>query len=83
MSATVAVTILETAAVGDLVNTARVAPVQGDLDPTNNEATATVNVFAIADTEIVKRLVTKNPRPGQRLTFALDVVNLVRTGLPA
>jgi len=60
---------------GNVVNTVVVSSGVADPEASNDSATATVGVFALADTSIVKSVVTANPTAGDPVTFALDVTN--------
>ena len=63
------------AAGGPVANNATVSADTPDPDESNDRATADVDVFVVADVQIVKTVLTADPTIGEPVTFALDVVN--------
>ena len=61
---------------GPIVNTAAASSAgTPDLVPQNNEASATIDAFILADARITKTVITPDPVAGQPITFAIDVRN--------
>lgn len=69
------VVVVAGSATGSLGNTATVTGSNFDPELTNNESTATITVEQIADLAITKTASTSTIKPGEQLTYTIEVEN--------